>query len=249
MTVYIDLLLILNFIYDLLLLMTVSITLKRMISFKRILLGSLFGMLSTLLIFLPINKYILLLFKIISGVVICIITYSYKDIKYTINNVIYLYMSSVILAGFLYYLNIEFGSNCYLISFIIAPLILFLYTKMVRNKNKYNLYQKVIITLKNNCILNLNGYIDSGNNLIDPITNKRIIIINKNRIKGIYNIRSPMYVPYNTISEHTLLPCIPIKNLCVDNKNYNNYLLGLVDNLKIKDGIDCLLNNSMLEDI
>ena len=43
MTIYIDLLFILNFIYDALILITVSVTLKRNTKFKRILLGAFFG--------------------------------------------------------------------------------------------------------------------------------------------------------------------------------------------------------------
>lgn len=249
MTIYIDLLLILNFIYDFLLLMTVSVTLKRYISIKKLLFGSLFGMLTTLIILIPLNKYLLLLIKLLLGVLLCIITYNYKDIKYTLNNIVYLYMTSIILAGFLYFLNLEFGNKCYILSLLIGPLILYMYVKMMKNKSNISLYKRVLITFKNNKTIELNGFIDTGNNLIDPITNKRIIIINKNMLKGIYNIRSPMYVPCHTINSHNLLECISIKNIIVDNKIFNNYLLGLVDNLNIGNGVDCLINNKILEEL
>jgi len=249
MTVYIDLLLVLNFIYDMLLLITVSVTLKRNISFKRILLGSLIGMLSTLIIFIPINKYILLLLKIISSLIMVIVTYQYNNFKYFINNIIYLYMCSVILAGFLYFLKIEFNNMCYIISLLIAPIILYLYIKEQKKLKKIvNYYKKVLITLKNNKILELNGFIDSGNKLKDPITNKYIILINKKRLKGIYNIRSPMYVPIKTVNSTSLLECISIKNIKIDNKIYNNYLLGISDTFNGFEGVDCLLNYHLLEE-
>ena len=176
-----------------------------------------------------------------------IICYGYKNIKYTFDNVIYLYMCSVILAGFLYFLKIEFNNLSYLIILIISPIILYLYLKQQKNlKEKINFYKKIIITFKNNQTLELNGFVDSGNKLKDPITNKYIILINKNKLKGIYNIRSPMYVPIKTINKKSILECISIKNIIIDNKKYNNYLLGLSDNDFLD--FDCLLNYHIMEE-
>ena len=249
MTIYLDLLFLLNFIYDLLLLLTVSVTLKRNTKFKRILLGSSFGAISTFIILIPINKYLLLILKILTSVIMLIITYSFKNIKYFLNNLLYLYMTSVILAGFLYFLKLEFNNLSYLISLSIAPLILYLYVREQKKlKEIVNYYKKVIVTFKNNKTLSLNGFIDSGNKLKDPITGKYIILVNKKTLKGIYNIRSPMYVPIKTINNKSLLPCISIKNIIIDNKTYNNYLLGISDTFNGFDNINCLLNYHLLED-
>ena len=247
MKVYIDLLFLLNLIYDFLLLMTVSVTLKRNINYKRLLLGSLVGALSTFIIFFPLNKYLLLVLKIIMGLVMLLVTFKYKNIKYFLHNILYLYMTSVILAGFLYYLKLEFKNLSYLLILSIAPLILYLYIKEQKDlKSIVNYYRKVIITLKNNQEINLTGFIDSGNKLKDPITGKYIILVNKNLIDGIYNIRSPMYVPIKTVNQKSLLECISIKNIKIDNIVYNNYLLGLSDTFKSND-YDCLLNYHLLE--
>ena len=248
MIIYIDLLLILNFIYDMLLLLTVNITLKRNIKFKRILIASFFGSLTTLSIMLKINKYLLLIINIILGLIMLLIAFTYKNIKYFINNVLYLYMSSVILAGFLYFLKIEFNNLAYPISLSIAPVILFIYIKEQKSLKKIvNYYKKVIITFKNNKTLELNGFLDTGNKLKDPITNKYIILVNKKTLKGIYNIRSPMYVPINTVNNHSLLPCISIKNIIVDNKIYTNYLLGVSNEFQGFDNVNCLLNYNLWE--
>ena len=201
------------------------------------------------MIFIPINKYLLLTLKIFTSLIMVIVTYKYKDLKYFFNNIIYLYMCSVILAGFLYFLKIEFNNLAYIISLCIAPVILYLYFKEQKNLKKIvNFYKKVIITLKNNQIIELNGFIDSGNKLKDPITNKYIILINKRQLKGIYNIRSPMYVPIKTVNKNSLLECISIKNIIIDNKIYTDYLLGLSDTFNGFDGVDCLLNYHLLEE-
>lgn len=249
MTIYIDLLFILNFVYDGLLLLTVSIALKRNISFKRILFGAFVGGLSTFEIFLPIKKYLLFILKLLSGLMMILVTFKYKNLKYTWNNIIYLYMCSIILAGFLYFLKIEFNNLSYIIILSFAPIILYLYIKEQNKLKKVvNYYKNILITLKNNTVLELNGFIDSGNKLKDPITNKYIILINKNILDGIYNIRSPMYVPIKTVNNNSLLECISIKNIIVDEKVYTNYLLGLSDTFNGFDGVDCLLNYHLLEE-
>ncbi len=248
MKIYIDLLFILNFIYDFLLLMTVDITLKRNINIKRLLLGSLFGSLSTFIILLRINKYILLIMKIIIGLSMALITYGYKSFKYFLENNLYLYMTSVILAGFLYFLKIEFSNLSYFLILLISPIILYLYIKQTKELKKIiNYYRKVIITFKNNKTIELTGFIDTGNNLKDSVTNKYIIIVNKKRLKGIYNIRSPMYVPIKTVNKTSLLECIGIKNIIVDNKVYTGYLLGISEEFNNKN-YDCLLNYHLMEE-
>ena len=249
MIIYIDLLFILNFVYDLLLLMTVSITLKRNTKIIRLLMGTLFGSLTTFIIFIKISKYLIFFIKILCSIGMLLITFGFYNIKYFINNMIYLYMCSVILAGFLYYLKIEFNNISYLISLLIGPLILYLYINEQKKLKKIiNYYHDVIIIFKNNKILECKGFVDSGNNLKDPITNKYIILINKKKLKGIYNIRSPMYVPIKTINKHSLLECISIKNVLIDNKNYDNYLLGLTDEFKRIEECDCLLNYHLMEE-
>ncbi len=249
MVIYIDLLFILNIIYDFLLLMTVSVTLKRNISLKRIILGSFIGGLTTFIIFIPISNILLLILKIIASLFLLLITFGYKNIKYFLNNMLYLYMCSVILAGFLYFLKIEFHNLSYIILLLFAPFILYLYIKEQKKlKEVINYYTKVVITFKNNKQLTLQGFIDSGNRLKDPITNKYIILINKKLIKGIYNIRSPIYVITNTINQKSLLECISIKNIKVNEKVYTNYLLGLSDTFKGFDEVECLLNYHLLEE-
>ncbi len=247
MKVYIDLLFILNFIYDFILLMTVSITLKRNVKLNRLLLSSLYGALTIFIIFIPINKILLITIKIVLGIIMVIICFEYRNIKYTFDNIKYLYMCSVILAGFLYFLKIEFNNLSYLLILIISPLILYLYIKQNRElKERINYYRNITIVFNNKKKLELVGFIDSGNKLRDPVTKKYIILINKKIVKGIYNIRSPMYVIASTINKSSLLECIAINKLEIDNKEYSNYLLGLIDS-NFND-FDCLLNYHIMEE-
>lgn len=263
MIIYLDLVFLINFILDLLLLLTVNIALKRYSKIRKLILGSLFGSISLLYLFIPLNKILLIIFKIFISVFMCLISFGFKNIKYTFYNILYLYMTSIILGGFLYYLKIEFSYNNkgfvfyyeglainYVFLILIAPLILYVFLKSIKAlKEIKNYYYKVKIIFSNNYEITLSAFLDTGNKLIDPITNKPIILINKKKIKGKIPIRSPMYVPFNSLNHHGLLECIKPKYLSINDKELKNYLIGLSDTSFKLNGIECLLNYKVLEDI
>ncbi len=263
MTIYLDLVFLINWVLDFVLLLTVNVALKRYINIKRLVLGAMVGSISLLSLFLPINGLGLVLFKLVLGVVLCIASFGYKNFKYTLYNVIYLYMVSIILGGFLYYLKTELsykhtgyifyyeglGIN-YLVLLIIAPFSLYVFLKSIKVFREIdNYYYQVRIVLDNNIDFKLTGFLDTGNKLRDPISKRAVIIINKKLIQGKIKIRSPMYVPYNTIGSHGLLTCIKPKELFINNQRLDNYLVGLSDNSLKLNGIDCLLNYQVWEDL
>ena len=263
MTIYIDLIFLINLVFDFLLLLTINIVLKRYSKIPKIFLGALFGSISLISLFIKFNAFMLFILKILLGLIMCLISFGYKNIKYTLYNIIYLYMTSIILGGFLYYLKIEFSyerdklvfyyhglSFSYIILIIIAPLILYVFIKSLKVlKEIKNYYYQVIIIFNNDYKLNITGFLDTGNKLIDPVTNKPIILINKKLIQSKIKIHSPMYVPYNTIKGHELLECIKPKKIIVNNQELNNYLVGLINNSIKLNGVECLLNYKILEDI
>ena len=263
MTIYIDLLLLLNFIYDFLLLISIDIILKRHISILRIILSSIIGALSIVLLFLPFCKSILFLLKILVSIIMVLIAFKYKNIKYTFTNIVYLYMCSIILGGFLYFLNVEFSykkvgliffhdkfSINYLAFLILAPLILGVYIYQHKKyKSTYNFNIKMQIVFLNGKILSCTGFIDSGNKLKDPISKKYVIIISKKLLSSYINIRSPMFVPYKTLNKNGLIKCYKIKYIKINNSIYKNYLVGISDDSFNLNGTDALLNYKLLEDI
>ncbi|MCM1053818.1 MAG: sigma-E processing peptidase SpoIIGA, partial [Ruminococcus sp.] len=138
----------------------------------------------------------------------------------------------------------------YLVLLFIGPLILYVFVKSLKVlKEIKNYYYKVSVYFDKETNITLTGFLDTGNKLKDPITNKSIIIINKKLIKNLVKIRSPMYVPYNAVNTHGLLECIKPYKIIIDNNTLNNYLIGLSDNSFKLNGIDCLLNYQVWEDI
>ncbi len=250
MIIYIDLLIIINFLFDFLLLLTINIALKRYSKIYRLILASIFGELTLLSLWIPFSSIVFTILKIIMGIIMVLIAFGYKNIKYTCYNVIYLYMTSVILGGFVYYLNIEFTSLNYLIILLIAPIILYVFIKSMKVlKEIKNYYYKVKIVFRDTYELNMTGFLDTGNKLFDPITKKPIILINKKKMKGCIQIRSPMYVPYNALNHHGLLECIKPEYIMINDKKLTNYLIGLSEESFKLNGIDCLLNYKIWEDI
>lgn len=249
MIVYIDLVCIINFIYDFLILLTVSFTLKRNRKIYNYILSSLIGVLSIFLLFLKINNIVLFLLKILISVIMVIVAFGYKSIKYTISNIIYFYMTSIILAGFLYLIkgnSSNFNLN-YIVLLIVGPIILFIYYKSNKKlKNTYSDYYKIKIVF-DNIEYNLVSFYDNGNNLKDPISRKSIIIVGNSRLEKIYNIRSPVYVPVITVKGTHLMKCFKPSYIILNDKKIYNYLIG-ESSIKFSDGVECLLNKSLKED-
>lgn len=260
MKIYLDLIFLLNFSFDFILLLTVSIILKRNVKIIRLILGSLIGGLSTFLLFLNLNNLELFLYKFFISLFMILITFKYKNFKYTLKNLEYLYISSIILGGFLYLLNIEFSykregivfyhnglSINFIILIILSPIILYLYIKQIKElKNNYSYYYKINIYYKDK-IIKLNSYLDTGNVLKDPYLNLPIIIINNNLIKE-EEIDDFILVPIDTISNHSMLKCIKVNKIEIEGKELRKRVLIGLSPKKIKmEGVDSIIGKSILE--
>ena len=263
MKVYIDLELVLNFCYDLILLMAVSMVLKRNTKMYRLVLGAVLGAASIILLFLPFPKTLLFFGKIMVSIFMILVAFGYKNIKVFMSNMNYLYMLSVILGGFLYMLDLEFSykrkgmffyfeglSINYLLLLLVGPIVIFLYIWMNKKRaGTYDYMYKVEIGFGSGKVLIINGFLDTGNKLKDPVSHKYIIIVSKKKLNGYINIRSPMYVPYKALNKTGVLECYKIDYLKINNKVFKNYLVGASKGEFNLDNIDCLLNYKLLEDI
>lgn len=247
MTIYIDLVILLNYFFDSLILLTVNTTLKRNISLKKILFVSLLGELS-LLGFLLSNKYLLILLKLELSLILNILTFKYKDIFYTVTNVLYFYMVSIILGGFIYYLKLN--NLSYIFILLLVPLILYLYIKQNLNmKTTINKTYPLTIYFPNKRKLSLTGFVDTGNKLRDPVTKKWVILVNKKLLHGVIRIRTPIYVPYHSLNNKGLVECIKPEKLVIEGKEYTNFLIGLMDSKVMINSSDCILNLEILEEL
>lgn len=239
---YLDELLLLNFAIDYCLLSTLSKILKINVTNKKILLGSLVGEISILYLFLNTGNIILWLFKITVSLIMLLVSFGYKDKTFFSNAVLYFYTLSFLLGGILYYFKLEDLLIEYKYYILLIPIFMNIYKYLTYNlKNYYSQIYKVDIYLKSGQILHLIGYMDSGNTLNEPYTNKKVIIINKQLEENYF------LVPYETIDNHSLLKCFTPNRVYIEGIGERQDVVVGIINKKFK-GYDCLLNYNLMEE-
>ena len=255
MKLYLDLIFLLNIWFDFLLLVSVSILLKRIVKLRKIILGSLIGGITFFLLFIKMNSLILFLFKIFVSILMVITSFSFKNIKYTLTNLGYFYLTSIILGGGLYLISdlfsysnkgLVFIKNGYQINYIVllilSPIIICFYIKTsLKLKDNYNYYHKVDLIIDGKTY-HLTGFLDTGNHLKDTYKQRGIILVN---LPLKYSLDKVIYTPFKTLNNTGILKCLKIDKLYVDKQEFTNYLIGLSeDDFKI-DGINCILHSNM----
>ncbi len=260
MKIYVDLVLALNFFLDFLLLIGVSLILKRNTKIIRLILGATLGSISILSLFIPVSSLLLFIIKIIISIIMSLASFGFKNIRYTLNNLVYLYLLSIILGGFLYCINDEFSykregliffhngfSINIILVLIISPIIIFVYVKKSRKlKEEYSKYYEVAITLLNGKKISLTGFLDTGNTLYDPYQKRPILVINKSVLNG-YNPRC-ILVPCYTVNKESMMRCFRIKKIVVNGKKIDKeVLIGISDNNFNLEGAQLLLHKNILK--
>lgn len=242
---YIDLFFIFNVIIDYIIIMSTSILLKRRTSYIRMILSSLIGGISSLVLFTSLNKIVI---EIVSIVIMVLISFGYKGIRYLINNILYMYILSTLLGGIIYLFNIKVSNSMfltYLIIIVISIEIMILYIKENKKmRSIYNNNYKVDIYFKDREKLSLIGFVDTGNNLYDPYKKRPVIIVHNKYIKEDKYI----LVPYHTINGNGLLKCIKPDIIFIDGIGYKgNVLIGFSDSFNFGDGVDVILHKDIMK--
>ncbi len=258
MKIYLDLVFFLNFMFDFLLLLTVKIVLKRNVKCYRILLGALVGAFSIFFLFIKLNSFTLFLLKIIISLIMLCVSFGFSSSKDFFKNFLYLYFISIVLGGFLYYLNLEFSyqniglaffhngfSVNFILLLILSPVIFVFYMKqdrtlkIIKNCN----YQVDLYYQKK--VLHYNAYLDTGNQLYDPYFHQPVILLYDPNFP---KIKNPLMIPYDTLEHHGLLKCIRVDKIVLDQKKVilKPYIAFSNDSLKI-EGVNMILHQDYLE--
>lgn len=252
--VYVDLLVIEDLFLNYIVLLGTSILLNRTTNLKKIFLSSVIGLIPLVFLFTNLNKITVFIINFLFSIPMSLIAFKFKDILYTIKNILYMYFISIFLAGSLYLINTNFlpDINSYilnvLILLILSPIITYIYLKSLSKiKNINSNYYHVDIYLKDKPKITLNGYLDTGNKLIDPYTFKPIILVSKKIIN--YSPSKYIFVPYNTIDSEGIIKCFKPEKIYIDKVGYRTkVLIGLIDSVNI-EGADCILNQKLIERI
>ena len=239
--IYIDELIILNFIIDYILLTTTSKILKINTTKTKIIFSTLIGELSILILFIKTNNIIISFIKLLLGLIMIKVAFNQKDKKEYIKTTIYFYIFSFFLGGTLYYFKIE-DLVKYNYILLLIPIIMNIYEYFAYDlKDILRTRYKVNIYLNNGKILYLNGYMDTGNNLIDPYSNKKVIIINEEVEENFF------LIPYQTVDSSSLMKCFIPKKIYIDKIGERKDIIVGISKNKFK-GFNCLLNNKLMEE-
>lgn len=263
MKIYVDLVLLLNFGFDLVLLFGVAILLRRQTTLKKLLMGALFGSITIFSMFIEMSSFLLFLVKVIISIVMVLVTFGYRDYRYFLRNLFYLYTSSILLGGFLYFLNLEFSyqnegllfyyhglSVNVVVLIFLSPVIIYCYVKQgLHLKNHYSHYYPIDIYLKDGNVISTTAFLDTGNHLEDPYQKRPIILLNRDLIRVNYHQHHVLLVPYDALNYHGLLKCIVPEKIFIQGVGFRyNFLVG-VSNCEIRiDGVDCIMNSRLLEE-
>lgn len=258
MKIYIDLILLLNFFFDFLLLLGVSIILRRSVKIYRVIISAFLGSLSIFLLFIKLTNFQLFVLKFFISLLMIFVCFGFRNLKYTVKNLFFLYTLSMVLGGGLYFLNVEFsykheglvfyhnglGINTIILC-ILSPIIIYIYIRQVKIlKNHYHQYYNLTIYFNEFDIVNCSGYLDTGNKLVDPYEGNPIILFygKKKRNYKYY------LVPYKGVAGSGLLKCIKAEKIDIKGVGIKrNILVGLMEDEILIDGVDCILNTKLLE--
>ncbi len=251
MKIYLDYVFFINSLFDFILLLGISIVLKRNILKRRLFLGSIIGGLSGLIILFDISSFFFFILKLFLGFLIVVVTFSFKNIKYTMNNFFYLIILSILLGGSLYLLNIEISKTVlmnnyvYVILLLLVGLIVTLVYARYMRSSKQGIVNKYNVSINNNGTrINLIGYLDTGNNLM--YRKKPVLILNKNIDINFGN--KFIYVPFVTVGGSGVIKCFLVKDIIIDNKLYKNVYIGISNDKFYLNDADIILNVNLWED-
>lgn len=220
---YVDVLFLVNFMMDYLLLLLVRKMLKCSATHGNICIGACLGALSTcLVIVLPIPYAFmkLVLFHIAVNTLMIRVGLKIKDIKNFIKAFLMLYSGGFLLGGILESLSqyMKIGSLFFaamIASYYIAVGIWNFFASILRRNHSRCMVELYVGDRK----YQIEGLIDTGNGLHDPLTGKPVSILDKRAAKaflGHERAEKIRYIPYHSIGKQDgVLPAVTIDKMCV----------------------------------
>ena len=249
--IYVELVFILNFWIDFLLLLSVAIVLKKRISFFKLFFGSIIGGMSSFLLFFNFSSFSFNGFKFLICCLMIFVSFSFINFISFAETVFYFYLVSIILAGIIVLINEHCSINDFIVNFFVlcfvTPFILFVYCKKIKKIGSYyNKVYNVKLFYDNSCYEFL-GFLDTGNRLYDQYKKRPIVLVYSKDISFDYN--KGILVPYETASGKTVLKCLKSEKIIIDNRVVrDDVLFGLVDKKFQIDDVNMILHIDLMEE-
>lgn len=242
MKMYYEEVFILNFLLDFMILYGTKRILKINSNLIRIIISSLIGSLTTFILLIDISSLNLLLLKILLSLLLIIIAFGFNNL---LKNIFYFYLISMIIGGVFYLFDINSNLIVTHILLVLGSFIIIfiLIREFMSYKDKYTNKYLVNIYYNKKCY-RLEGFIDTGNRLISNYKNEVVILTNLN-----IDTKRLIYVPYKALNTSGVIPCIRPDRVVINNKEFNDCLIGLSKSKFSISGINCILPNKYKEEL
>lgn len=277
---YVEYVFVENFIIDFILLFITGKLIKRIIIFKRLIIASLIGSLYVILTFYMAREFMTyFIVKFSISVLMIMVAFDSKGILTNIRVIICFYITSLIVVGIisaLYYLTYDkLTANIILVSIFAGYGALHFFFKEIKDRIAKHNYKRTVGINIGGKSKTFRGYIDTGNELTDPVTGKPVMVVNIDCIKDIlgndlytrimdfYNNKSYenlingnneinlRIIRYNTISNSgESMVCIVADKIEIinnGNKVLIDALIGIHPKRISRDDYDALLFKKLLD--
>lgn len=211
MIIYLDLILLLNLLFNLMILLLTKYLARVKTTIFRLLFGTMIATsLVPLVLYFPDSMFNTVIGKGLYSVLIIIGTFGLKGIQQTIKKLLLFYFISFSVGGGLFglhfliqdslnqrtdklllYVNNIYGDQISLFVILLGFPLIWLFTKRrmdrhVKDKIKYDQMYDCIIALNGKSHQTI-GYIDSGNHLVDSLSNRPVVICDELFLKNFFS--------------------------------------------------------------
>lgn len=260
-TVYADVMIFTNIFEDFLLLYAVKYILRLKTKYYKLVLGSLAGGILSVLSLFNLNFFISILIKIISALLLVLITFGFKSHKLLIKTWSTLIIITFLVNGAIicFYLALKPNGMVIIndsVYFDISPLlliiftlivyiILFLFKKLFKNHSKNNLVKDVVIKC-NNISLTIKCKVDSGLNAKEPFSGSSVIVVEKCLFNDKINDCKFRVIPFKSLGGNGIIYGFKPQEIIINNKTiYEEVYIGLYEG-KFNNEIKGLLPECIL---
>lgn len=190
MVYYVEYVFLENFIIDFILLFITGKLVKRVIVLKRLILASLIGALYVVLtLYMGYEFMTYFIVKFSVSVLMVMIAFDSKGILTNIRVIICFYITSLLMVGIIstiyYFTYDKLTVNAIIISIFTGYAALHFFFREIKDRILKHNYKRMVALSIGDKKKTFQAYIDTGNELTDPVTGKPVMVVNIDSIKEI----------------------------------------------------------------
>ena len=241
MCVYVDILIILNTLVNYFILLATDKILRIHSKKWRILLGGAVGGLSSLLLFIENLGIVMTLLKILSGILMVVITFGIKPIRRLFKSIFLLFAITFLFGGLMFavyiildkdilvysngivYFDVDltFLIVCTVISYVVITLISKITDKKAPKSKEY--YVTVVNAGKT---ISCTALMDTGNNLREPFSDYPVIMIDKELFNKLFVQEKIRLIPVLTVNGESVIRAFRPQKLIINNFSTDKVYIG-----------------------